>query len=96
MEAMHELIKRDKLKGGKVDSVKAFAASIGQSPQNFSKYSTHGQHVSIVVVIDACKRYRINPTWLVLGEGEMFLGEQPEPALEDIKRRLIRIEKLLK
>lgn len=56
MSAMFDIIKEQKLKNGKIDTVKAFAESLGQSAQNFSKLGTHGQHVSMPIVEAAWKR----------------------------------------
>lgn len=96
LEAMMDVIHRSKLKGGKVNSAKAFAVSIGQLPQNFSKYTTKSkQMVSAPIIIAACKLYRLNPTWIMLGEGGMYLSSDLEAKTGDLEERMKRIEKLL-
>lgn len=95
-EAVTDVIHRSKLNGGKINSVRAFAESIGQLPQNFSKYNTkHKQMVSAPIIIAACKLYRINPTWIMLGEGEMYLSSDLQAKTSDLEERMKRIEKLL-
>lgn len=94
-EAMLDVIKKNKLSGGKINSVKAFAESLGQLPQNFSKYSNKGQHVSISIIEAACRKYNISPNYLVLGIGEMYLSQDVGGKVNTLEDRIKRIERLL-
>lgn len=97
LEAMLDVINKNKLMGGKITSVKAFAESLGQLAQNFAKYtSEQKQNVSAPVIIAACKRYNFNPTWIILGQGEMYLSSDLEGKMSDLEARMQKIEKLLK
>lgn len=93
IEAMHEIIKNDKLSNGKIDTVKAFAESIGQSPQNVSMFSKKGRHVGTAIIIETCLKYRVNPTYLILGEGEMFLSNDLTGRVNDLEKRVRKLEK---
>lgn len=95
VESMHEVIKRNKTSGGKIDTIQSFAKSIGQKPSNFSKFNTHGQHVQAHIVIAACKRHKFSPNYLLLGIGEMFLKDDVKGSVDSIDARLKRLEKLL-
>lgn len=90
-EAMHEIVKRGKVNKSKIDSLEAFAESIGQSPQNMYKFK-NGQHVGTNILSRTFKRYRVNPTWLFLGEGEMFLTDDLAGKVNELEKRLKRLE----
>lgn len=96
IQAMNEIINSEKQHGGQITSVKAFARSIGQLPQNFSKFKTHKQHVTLPIIAEACKLYKINPTFLILGEGELFLSNDLTALIDKHEKRIKRLEKMLK
>lgn len=94
-EAMFDIIKKNKMSGGEIDSVKAFAESLNQLPQNFSKYSRKNQHVSIAIIESACRKYKISPNYLVLGMGEMYLASDIAGKANALEERVKRLERLL-
>lgn len=93
LEAVKEIIRRNEKSGGKIIDYQSFAESVGDTPQNFQKVRTQGQMVGRDMMIESIHKYRINPTWLILGEGEMFLKEDINGRLEAIERRLAKLEK---
>lgn len=95
-QAVLDVVAQNKLKGGKINSLKAFAESIGQSAQNFNKISRNGQHVGLSILEAACRKYGFNPTWLITGEGEMYRQKDVEGIVSDLEARLSRIEKIIK
>lgn len=93
LAAMHEIIKKNKIDKGRIATRQAFAESIGQSPQNFAKLNNNGQHVSMSIIAEVCRKYRVNPTYLILGEGDMFLSDDLRGKITEIEKRLLRLEK---
>lgn len=102
LEAMHEIIKRDRMNRGDITTVAAFAESIGQFPQNISKFNNNEKQVTLQMLIDICMKYKVNPTFIVLGKGEMFLrddasylGDTLEKNIKSLERRVKELEKSL-
>lgn len=93
--AIFDVIKRNKLAGKDITSTKAFAEAIGQTPQNFSKFSRKQQMVSMPIVIAACKKFKISPNYLILGIGEMYLTEDVSGKTDQLEERIKRLEKML-
>lgn len=91
---MFDIITTGKKKRTGITSVSAFARSIGYSSQNLGKYFNHFQGVSTPVIEAACRKYRINPTWLILGEGEMYL--KAEKKKQTLEERVKKLESLIK
>lgn len=93
IEAMHQLISEQKQKGGKIKSYAAFAESIKQSPQNFNKIAKGKQDVSAQIIEASCRVHEINPMFLILGQGEMFLSDD---RLNKLESRVSKLERLIK
>lgn len=93
---MYDIIKTHNQEGGKITDAKSFAESIGLTSQIFSKYNTHKQHVTLPIIVKACIKYRMNPTYIILGEGLPFLDEKYVDKVKELEDRLKRIEKMLK
>lgn len=75
IQAMNAIIYENVQDGGEIKTESAFSISIGSTPQNFHKIINRGQDVTARLITTACEKYRINPTWLHLNEGDMFLKE---------------------
>lgn len=95
LAAMYDIIKRNKTSGKGIKSVKAFAESIDQLPQNFSKFTQKNQHVSAQIIEAACRKHRISPNYIILGIGEMYLTEDVAGKTDQLEERIKKIEKML-
>lgn len=95
--AVNDIIISENKSGGKAVSVRAFALSIGTLQQNLNRIVNEGQGVSIAIVETTCRIYRVNPTFIILGEGEMYLTDKSQISKRSqIKKKLSEIEDLLK
>lgn len=95
--AVNDIIISESKSGGKAVSVRAFAKSIGTLQQNLNRIINNGQGVSIALVETTCRLYRVNPTFIILGEGEMYLNTRPQISRRpEITKKLREIEDLLK
>lgn len=92
--AMREIIASHKLKGGKVIDAKTFSKSIGQNPQNLNAITQGRRNVSLAIVEAICRKHLINPTWLIMGSGEMKLREDNRLQLDDHENRIRKLEKI--
>lgn len=89
---MHQVITNQRVSGGKVRNVKAFAESIGHSASNFSKFSGKNKRSVTVEMIEAiCRRHDVNPAWLILGKGPMFMQDETE-----LQKLIEKLRKALK
>lgn len=66
--AMADIIKRNQIR-----SEAQFARSVGLIPQNLNLVMNQGQNVSLLTIEAICRVYRVNPTFIILGEGRMYL-----------------------
>lgn len=96
VEAMNTIIHQNVLRGGKIIDGSKFARTINVAPQNMNKWLKGEQDVGSIFIEAACRVHRVNPTWIILGEGEMFLASDLNAKVGDHEIRLQRIEKLLK
>lgn len=96
LDCMNDVINKHKQEGGKIVNVKEFAVSIGLSPQNFSKYNTKDQHISTPILVKSCKLYRMNPTYIILGEGLPFLDTHYVDKIKQLEERVKKLEALIK
>jgi transcriptional regulator with XRE-family HTH domain len=55
-----------------VQTRKEFAEHIGTTNQFISRWSSGEANCTVENIAIACKKFRINPTYLILGQGEMF------------------------
>lgn len=93
IKAMRDVIRNGKATDGKVQSVRDFAQSMGHTSQDFNRFINGGGHVHAGIIEAACRKYNINPTWIFLGEEQMYRTQKPKP--DSIEARLDRIEQLL-
>lgn len=95
VEAMRTVIRRNQDNGGSIINDSAFAESLGHSIQNINKLTTGLQDPTNDLLIRSAKMYGINPNYVLLGIGGMFLTEDippititnPAPKRYRIKRR---------
>ena len=57
---------------------KEFAESLGTVRGFIGDIENGRKQLSRSLIINAAQKLRINPTWLLIGEGEMFLDKEPE------------------
>lgn len=94
VKAMNTIIAKSKLEKGDIRSFRDFGRKIGIDSTNFSKIKGHaGQDaqtrgVNARLIRAICVEFEVNPTWLILGTGEMFLNET-----ETLEKRISRIER---
>ena len=53
-----------------------FAKNLGVSKETLIHYQKDRRHPDSVFLSNLCKIYGVNPAWLLLGEGEPFIGER--------------------
>jgi transcriptional regulator with XRE-family HTH domain len=53
-----------------------FAQSLGVSKESLIHYQKDRRHPDSVFLSNLCMIYKVNPTWLLLGEGETAMGEE--------------------
>lgn len=82
VEAMRDIIKRNQDNGGRIINASAFAESIAHSIQNINKLTTGVQDVTPDLLIRSAKLYGINPNYVLLGIGGMFLNEVIAPTIK--------------
>jgi len=70
----HDFLKES----GKVRSSRQFALKISYLPQNLNKVLKGERDIPMEPLRSAIEVFRINPTFLYLGEGKMFLGSEDE------------------
>jgi len=57
-----------------------FAQSLGISKETLIHYQKDRRHPNGVFLFNLCKIYKVNPAWLLLGEGDPVLGEEGKVA----------------
>ena len=55
-----------------------FARSLGVSKGSLILYQKNNRSPDSSFLVTLCELYRVNPTWLLLGEGEPFIGERTQ------------------
>lgn len=70
----HDFLKES----GKVRSSRQFALEISYLPQNLNKVLKGDRDIPMEPLRSAIEVFRINPTFLYLGEGKMFMGSEDE------------------
>jgi transcriptional regulator with XRE-family HTH domain len=53
-----------------------FAKNLGVSKETLIHYQKDRRHPDSVFLSNLCKIYRVDPSWLLLGAGEPFIGER--------------------
>lgn len=81
VEAMNTIIHQNVLRGGDFTDKSKFAKTIKVRPQNMNKWLNGSQDVGSVFIEAICRSHRVNPAWIILGEGEMFLQSK---SMDDI------------
>jgi transcriptional regulator with XRE-family HTH domain len=56
-----------------VDTRAAFAQMIGEHSQNISKMEHGTRYPTIEAICLMCDAFKINPSWLLMGTGDMWL-----------------------
>ena len=74
MSTLGERIKIVQIKSG-IQQPK-FAHSLGVSKETIIHYQKDRRHPDSVFLSNLSKIYEVNPAWLLLGEGEPFIGER--------------------
>lgn len=85
VEAMRQVIRRSQDNGGQIVNDSAFAESLGHSIQNINKLTTGLQDPTNDLLIRSAKMYGINPNYVLLGIGGMFLTETIPPIAKEIE-----------
>jgi transcriptional regulator with XRE-family HTH domain len=78
LKTLGERLKFIQKKSGK--TLPEFAKSLGVSRDSLINYQQNRTSPSSRFISTFCKLYRVNPTWLLLGEGELVLGEEGKVA----------------
>lgn len=94
LELVHDLIKKERLKGGKIVNMKMFSESVNYPPQNFSKFHTSGQHVTLALIELSCRKFGFNPAYLILGTGNKYQNSESdlEQRVTDLEKKVKRLE----
>jgi transcriptional regulator with XRE-family HTH domain len=74
MSTLGERIKIVQIKSGLQQPL--FAKNSGVSKETLIHYQKDRRHPDSVFLSNLCKIYRVNPAWLLLEEGEPFIGER--------------------
>jgi transcriptional regulator with XRE-family HTH domain len=74
MSTLGERIKIVQIKSGLQQP--QFAKILGVSKETLIHYQKDRRHPVSVFLSNLCKIYRVNPTWLLMGEGEPFIGKR--------------------
>jgi len=78
-------------------SQKDFGVKFGATPNTIRRYESGVNPPDAKFISALCEEYNISPTWLVLGEGPMYRGENAgaEPEPEQAPEKDINIQQLL-
>ncbi len=72
-----------------------FGEVVGMPASNISRLRAGGSnYVTLEAAAIMCKLYKISPSWLILGEGDMNLSEPS--VLKDLMSRVAKLEKVVK
>lgn len=74
IEVLNELLKR-----GSLPDKKAFALSVGCSTSMITEISKGRSNVGVSILQNTVQNYGVSATWLLVGTGEMFVSEEPQP-----------------
>lgn len=74
IEVLNELLKR-----GCLPDKKAFALSVGCSTSMITEISKGRSNVGVSVLQNTVQNYGVSATWLLVGTGEMFVSNEPQP-----------------
>jgi transcriptional regulator with XRE-family HTH domain len=69
-----------------------FAQSLGISKETIIHYQKDRRHPDSVFLSNLCKIYKVNPAWLLLGEGEPFIGERTQEEESTDRRKGVAID----
>lgn len=88
IQAANTIIYENKRAGKEPSNMTQFAVSIGQLPQNVSKLFNKDQHTSTQILEATIRIHGVNPTWLFLNKGEMFLKDEGGEDIVSLARQL--------
>ena len=66
-----------------VKSIRQFALALDYHPQNLNEIIKGNRDVTIELIRSATDIYRINPTYIFTGDGEMFLTDHAAQSMEE-------------
>lgn len=69
-----------------------FARLIGENPSQVNKWLNSGQAVSNKALINIARHGKVNLNWLLTGEGERFIKQDPAESGEEIVKDLTPTE----
>lgn len=92
-QAVNTIIYQNKQKGKSPSNMSAFAESIGDNQQNFGKLWSKGQDVTSRLLEPTFRLYGVNPAWIYLNRGEMFLKDEV-PLSKEIANLIKQMETL--
>lgn len=79
-----------------VTSKVSFCEKIGEFQQSITKLENGTRYPTIDNLVNACIVFKINPSWLLLGRGEMFgTGNEGDAGIEALVDRLEKVERIL-
>lgn len=91
VKAMNSVV-AEKIAAGEKYSNVDFADSIGYTRSNMTKLNTLDRIPTVPIIIKLCRVHKVNPTWLILGEGEMMSGKKND----SLEERVRKLEKQIK
>ena len=74
MSTLGERIKIVQIKSGLQQP--QFAKNLGVSKETLIHYQKDRRHPDSVFLSNLCEIYKVNPAWLLLGEGDPFIGDE--------------------
>lgn len=100
-KCVNDIIAKNKKSGGKYSTLPKFGKSIGQHYANIHKIISGKGEVGMVVFEATCRVHRLNPTYLTLGIGEVYLSDKSKPktlteAIDDLQEGVDRIRLMVK
>lgn len=78
-----------------INSKSAFATEVGEYQQNIAKIEQGIRYPTIDMIVITCQKFKVNPAWLLLGQGEMFNTGIVMPDISSMSKRLNEIEKMI-
>jgi transcriptional regulator with XRE-family HTH domain len=90
LETLGERIKYLQKNSGK--NQVEFAQSLGVSKGSLILYQKNDRSPDSSFLRTLCEIYRVNPAWLLLGEGEQFIGERNQGEESTYRRKGVTID----
>lgn len=84
---MWDIIEFNRENEGQIVDVKTFAETIGAHSTTIKRWTQTHYQIPTKIFKKACDLYRINPTYVILGEGERFLDNSYQEVVLESKRQ---------